>query len=213
MKAINFLFRGLLVIGVSTLLVGCSTEDGISPAGNEPSPAAVMDETAFSHEPVDASIYAHDASWTDHDGEAAGFAAFNGRPVVLSMIFTNCANACPMIVNDMKRIGELLPSDVKDRAAYVLVSLDPDRDTPNAMRRFAEGHALDLNRWTLLRGRESDVRTLAALLGVRYRAQADGQIAHTSTIAVLNQEGEMVFRHTGSGGTFKADAELFDQIL
>ena len=151
-------------------------------------------------EPSAASLYGLTGRWMNQDGSARRLDDFEGNPVVLSMVFTHCSYACPLIVRDMKRIGAELPDDVRDRARFVLVSLDPERDTPEALRRFAEAHALDLDRWTLLRGEEEQVRLLATLLGVRYRQQADGQFAHTSLISILDEEGEIVQQQKGLSG-------------
>lgn len=146
---------------------------------------------------ADESLYGVPMTWTNQNGNRMELASLAGRPVVLSMVFTNCSYACPLIIRDMKRIGAQLPDDERDAVHYVLVSLDPDRDTPEVLRRFADAYGLDLNCWTLLRGDGEQVRLLSALLGVRYRPQTDGQIAHTSLVTILDEAGEIIHQKKG----------------
>jgi len=164
-------------------------------------------------EPSNESLYFSDEMWTTQEGHSTPLAALQGRPVVLSMVFTHCSYACPMIVRDMKRIAAQMPEHAQGQVQYVLVSLDPERDTPAAMQRFAKSHGLDLNQWTLLRGEAEQVRMLAALLGVRYRQQADGQFAHTSLITVLNEHGEVVHQQKGLGADGSATAQALSDLL
>ena len=147
--------------------------------------------------PTAASLYQLESTWTTQDSRSIDLAAFHGRPVLMAMVFTHCSYACPVIVRDMKRITSSLPAEVDDTVQRVLVSIDPARDTPEALTRFATAHSLSSDRWTLLRGAPNDVRTLAALLGVRYKPDGDGQFAHTNLITLLDAEGEIVRQQEG----------------
>ena len=148
---------------------------------------------------TEASLYQYDVPWTTQYGETVTLGTFQDRPVVLSMVFTNCSYACPMIVSDMKKLAAALPQDQRERVQYLLVSLDPERDTPEALRHFGDAYGLNDAGWTLLRGDADQVRMLAALLGIRYRKQSDGQFAHTSLITLLDHEGEIAHQQQGLG--------------
>jgi protein SCO1/2 len=173
----------------------------------------VLSEAPAYAEPSDESLYLFDALWTDQEGRRVRLVSLGGRPIVLAMVFTHCAYACPLTVHDMKRIGAGLSEDLRDEVRYVLVSLDPERDTPPALRRFAGAYGLDDGRWTLLRGTSDDVRMLAALLGVRYRKQSDGQFAHTNLITILNRRGEVVHRQKGLGAGSDAPVGVLETLL
>jgi protein SCO1/2 len=172
----------------------------------------VNDEPSHS-KPSDASLYGLEATWTNQKGEVIHLGSLHGRPVVLSMVFTHCSYACPLIVRDMKRLGAHLSASQQDQIQYVLISLDPERDTPEVLQRFANGHALDEQQWTLLRGDAEQVRLLAALLGIRYREQADGQFAHTSLITLLNTEGEIVYQQKGLGSDNATATQTLEDML
>ncbi len=145
------------------------------------------------------SLYQLEATYTGDDGRPVSLGQLRGRPVVLAMFFASCTYACPMIVADMTRIRDGLPADLRDRAALVLVSFDSKRDTPEALNRYRKDRQLNAQ-WTLIRGDDGAVRELAALLGVKFKQEADGQFAHSNIISILNAEGEVVHQRAGLKG-------------
>lgn len=154
------------------------------------------------------SLYQLEAGFTDDAGQPFALGSLHGRPVVLTMFFASCGYACPLLVGDMTRIREALPADLRARAALVLVSFDPARDTPAALRRYREERGLDAG-WILLHGCADTVRELAALLGVKYKQETSGQFAHSNLISVLNPEGEIVHQRAGlKGGLAEAGQAL-----
>ncbi len=142
----------------------------------------------------ESSVYRVDAAWTTDAGTPFALADLRGEPVAIAMVYTSCGTACPLIVRDMKALGEAAGTPLR----YVLVSIDPETDTPERLHAFREGHALG-DEWTLLRGTPSDVQTLAAVLGVRYRTDPNGMIAHSNLITLLGSGGDVVARQEGLG--------------
>ena len=72
-------------------------------------------------------------------------------------------------------------------------------DTPGRLAEWGARTGLDPARWTLLAGDAGAVREVAAVLGVRYQAQADGELAHTNAITVLDRAGAVVHQQVGLG--------------
>lgn len=157
--------------------------------------------TAFSRE----SIYQIDARFTDDTGRTVTLGELRGRPVVLNMFFASCGYACPLLVSDMQALRALLPADVRDRTAFVLVSFDVTRDTPAALATYRTQRSLD-GQWMLLHGDADAVRELAALLGVKYKQETDGMFSHSNIVTVLNPQGEIVHQRTGLKGGIEAAA-------
>lgn len=155
------------------------------------------------------SVYRMAGQWTDDSALSRTLAEFQGEPVVVSMIFTHCEYACPLLVNDMRRLRAALPESARARIRPVLVTFDTARDTPQVLHAFRAAQNLD-SRWTLLRGADDDVQTLAMMLGVQYKQDARGQFAHSNIITVLNSEGEIVYQHTGLNGDL---SPLIDAVL
>jgi len=147
--------------------------------------------------PTDRSLYQLDSTWTSDVGRKVKLSVLRGRPQILAMFFTHCEYACPILVNEMKKLEAKLPADVLAKVDFLLVSFDTKRDTPAVLTVYRKKENLATKRWTLLRGEADDVRELAALLGVNYAADSRGQFAHSNLITVLNAEGEIVFQEAG----------------
>lgn len=146
------------------------------------------------------SLYQLEASWTTDDGLAMVLSELRGRPVVLAMFFASCTYACPLLVNDMQRLRELLPAAVRSETQFVLVSFDTVRDTPVALREFRKRSSIEDAGWTLVRGEVGAVQELAMLLGVKFKQEASGQFAHSNLVTVLNAEGEITHQRNGLMG-------------
>jgi protein SCO1 len=180
--------RTLPLIALSALLLaGC---------GADAAPAA---EAASA--PSDFSVQELDAAWHDQDGQRRTLEGFGGQTVVLAMVYTSCTHTCPAIVAELKRIEARLDQPARARTRFVLVSLDPARDTPARLREWAASLRLDPARWTLLTGDDGSVRELAALIGIRYRGEANGDISHSNSYLVLDPAGRIVHRQNGLGAT------------
>jgi protein SCO1/2 len=153
------------------------------------------------------SLYQLEAQWTNDADQTVALTSFRGRPVVLAMFFASCEYACPVLVDDLKRLRATLTPEVRDQTQIVLVSFDTVRDTPAALRAFRERMNLD-SRWTLLRGADSAVQELAMLLGVKYKQDARGQFAHSNLFTVLNAGGESIHQHAGLMGDVSPAAKV-----
>lgn len=145
------------------------------------------------------SLYHLDTEWRDQDGAPRQLSSLAGRVQVVAMVYTHCAATCPQIVVDMKRLeGELVPQHDRE-VGFVLVSIDPRRDTPERLQEFGEGARLDPARWTLLSAGEEEILELAALLGVKYRRDGEAEFSHSNIITVLDRGGQIVHRQEGLG--------------
>ncbi len=154
------------------------------------------------------SLYQADAAFTTDTGAAFKLGELRGRPVILAMFFASCGYACPLTVTDLQAIRAQLPAEVRERAAFVLVTFDVARDTTAALAAYRAQRGLD-SAWTVLRGTEDSVRELAALLGVKYKQEADGAFAHSNLITILNTQGEIVHQRPGlKGGLIEAAAAV-----
>ncbi|HEV2453035.1 MAG TPA: SCO family protein, partial [Verrucomicrobiae bacterium] len=127
---------------------------------------------------TDKSLYQVNSKWTTDRGKEINFADLSGKPQVILMFFSHCVTACPILVYNLKHIESALPPAKCSRIGFTLVSFDSEHDTPTVLAQYRKAMNLDSN-WTLLNGKPEDVLELAALLGVQYKQNADGQFAHS----------------------------------
>jgi protein SCO1/2 len=153
------------------------------------------------------SIFEFDSRWKDQQGRDVKIADVSGKATVVALIYTSCTRTCPLIVASLKRV-EGAVRDVQQDVRFVLVSIDPDRDSPDKLAAFARNTKLDESSWTLLSGSNADIRQLAVTLDVRYQTQSDGEIAHTNGFSVIDRNGHVVHVQSGYSDVEQAVARL-----
>jgi protein SCO1 len=175
----------LALLALLALALGCTAQGKPAPRDAERSTVTVREAEPF-------SVYDLEGSWRDQTGAVRSLASWRGRPVLLAMIYTHCTATCPLAVSELKRIAAG-HADVR----FVLVSLDPVRDDARRLAAYASERGLDPQRWTLLTGSDTDVRDLAATLGVRYRQVTPDDLAHSNLITLLDREGRIARQTSG----------------
>lgn len=157
------------------------------------SAAALAQSAAVRPLPRD-SIYHLPAVLIDQHGRSADWRAHRGRPQMVAMFYTSCRYICPLIVDSAKGIEHALTPAERARLGILLISMDPARDTPAALKSVFDRRKLDAARWSLASPQPGDVRAIAGALGIRYRALADGEFNHSSALVLLDAEGRIVAR-------------------
>lgn len=140
------------------------------------------------------SIYQLPLPLTDSQGQTRDWRTLRGKPRLVSMFYTSCQYICPLIIESGKAVERQLSPDQQKRLGVLLVSMDPARDTPPALKKVVDQRKLDLARWTLAAPPEDDVRSVAAVLGIRYRQLADGEFNHSSMLILVDANGRILAR-------------------
>ena len=147
----------------------------------------------------DLSIYNLPSKWTNQNGQNLEMKDLKGKVLVMVMIYTSCKAACPRIVADMRNIESRLSEKIKPDVKFLLVSIDPEVDTPARLKEFAIANKMDGGQWEFLRSTEENTREFAAVLAVNYKKIAPLDFSHSNIISVFNAEGELTFQQEGLG--------------
>ena len=147
----------------------------------------------------DLSIYNLPSVWTTQDNEDIELKELKGNVLVMVMIYTTCKVACPRLVADMRDIESKIPKSKKDAVKLILVSIDPETDTPERLKEFSIENQMESDQWIFLRGSEEDTREFAAVLAVNYKKISPMDFSHSNIISVFNQEGELAHQQEGLG--------------
>lgn len=153
------------------------------------------------------SIFNLSSKWRTEEGKEIVLHDLKGKVLVVVMIYTSCRAACPRLVADMKSIAAQIPNDVKDNVQYVLVSIDPTKDTPEVLKEFAINNLMDGEEWTFLQGDENSVREFANVLAVKYKRIDPMDFSHSNIISVFNPKGDLVHQQEGLGVDSKETIE------
>jgi len=140
------------------------------------------------------SVYQLDARLTDSAGRALAWRDLRGQARIATMFYTSCRYICPLVVDSLRAIERQLTPPERGRIGFVLVSMDPERDIPAALAKVQAERKLDASRWTLLQPRPDDLRGIAGILGIRYRALADGEFNHSTALVLLDADGRVLAR-------------------
>lgn len=140
------------------------------------------------------SLYQLTLPLTDQAGNTADWGSRRGKPQLVAMFYTSCKFICPLIVDSGKAIERQLDAKQQQKLGILLISMDPKRDDPKALKTVADKRKLDAKRWTLASPPANDVRTVAGLLGIRYRLLADGEFNHSSALILLDANGRILAR-------------------
>lgn len=166
---------------------------------NKKETAEITDETSeVVDTPItDLSIYNLPEKWTNQDGKDIELKELRGKVLVMVMIYTSCKAACPRLVADMRNIEERIPKELKEKVTFVLVSIDPEVDTPERLKAFAKENQMDNEKWLFLRSNDEQTREFSAVLAVNYKRISPMDFSHSNIISVFNAEGELAFQQEG----------------
>lgn len=157
------------------------------------------------------SLYALASFWNDDRGRKLRLSELGGRFIVLGMMFTRCPSACPTLVREIQALERSMPAGLLERTRFVLVSIDPDHDSPEVLRDYRRRMQLAGDRWTLLSGSAEHVRELAALLGFGFAKDPDQGFAHTRLVTLLDPEGRIVHQQAGMNEDPRTFLDVIDR--
>ncbi len=155
----------------------------------------------------DMSIYNLPEKWTNQNGENIKLKDYKGNVLVMVMIYTSCKAACPRLVADMRNIEQQISNKQKENVKFILVSIDPEVDTPERLKEFSIENKMTDNHWVFLRSDEDQTREFAAVLAVNYKKISPIDFSHSNIISVFNKEGEMIYQQEGLGVSYDKTVE------
>jgi protein SCO1/2 len=160
-------------------------------------PAAAR-ATALPALPSD-SVYQLNLSMTDQDGATRPLVSARGQVRIVSMFYANCPYICPLIVETIKRTEKALTPAQASKLGVMLFTMDPERDTPAALKQVEGERKLDATRWRLERTGADDVRKLAAVLGIQYRQLENRDFNHSAALILIDADGRVLARSSKIG--------------
>jgi protein SCO1/2 len=141
---------------------------------------------------------APDFTLTDYRGSSVTLSELRGKAVVLTFIYTNCPDICPLTAENLRLAYEQLSEKARERVAMIAITVDPERDTPDELRNFSVIHGLDDNpNWYAVRGERTDLQPVWANYAVdpgrvlehRDNAVDPALLAHTDAVYVIDRDG------------------------
>jgi len=134
-----------------------------------------------------------DVAMRDHNGKSVRFSDFAGKPLLISLVYTGCFQACPVatqfLAQAVRTAREALGDD---RFRIVSIGFNQPFDDPAAMAAFRKQNGIDDRDWHFLSPDPAQVDALTANLGFTYEATPKG-FDHVTQVTVVDADG-LIYR-------------------
>jgi protein SCO1 len=131
------------------------------------------------------------------DGASVTLADYRGKVVALTFILTVCTSTCPVLTPMMSFVQDRLGSNFGARIAFVSITVDPWRDTPEVLKEYAQVFGADLSGWAFLTGTPDAIADVTRRYGVFAARAEDGSVDHTFLTSIIDQRGILRVQYVG----------------
>lgn len=127
------------------------------------------------------------------NNEQVSLASTNGKARIVYFYFANCPDVCPPTTYLLSEVQDQLKKDGKlgTKAELISITFDPERDTPEAIKAFAERTFADFEGWSFLRGEEEETIELARAFNIGVKKLEDGSFIHSNVITLVDKNGQV----------------------
>jgi protein SCO1/2 len=146
---------------------------------------------------------------TSQDGKPVALADLRGKVLAVTFIYTECPDICPMLTQKMVQVQDELGADFGTKVAFVSISLDPEHDTPDVLKDYAQFWGAKPDGWSFLTGSPEAVRDVSRRYGVFFAKKEDGSVDHTQLTSLVDPAGQMRVQYLGA----RFDPEEFRRDL
>ena len=198
---------------VASVAVACSEDDSNAEGTTDPSTSGGVTSstelgasgTLFQPPPPAAGF-----TLTGEDGQSVSLSDFRGEVVALYFGYTHCPDVCPLTLGTYKAALDRLPPEVSDQINVIMVSVDPERDTPEVMGRYMD---LFNPRFIGLSGSLNEVDAVLAAWDIQVtRGTPDDigayEVDHPAASWIVDQEGRLRIKVAHMTGTDALAADL-----
>ncbi len=205
----------LLAACVFSLLPACRPQE-TAPAASEPAPVSAPSNAA-QNAPASGGFHGTDMrkeniggdfTMTGGDGKPFSISSLKGKVVVLSFGYTHCPDVCPTELLTYSDALKQLGGQAKD-VAVVFASVDPERDTPDLIGKYAKQFNPDFIGLTVTGNQSLPViKQQYRVVSAKAKQQSDYiyLVDHTAGAYLLDKNGEVaVFSPYGSTASQIAD--------
>jgi protein SCO1 len=134
---------------------------------------------------------------TSQDEAQVTLADFRGKVVVVTFIFTMCTATCPVLTPMMSFVQDQLGSDFGAKIAFVSITVDPERDTPEVLKEYAQAFGANLAGWSFLTGAPTAIQEVTHRYGVYASKSKNGDVDHTFLTSIVDPHGILRVQYLG----------------
>jgi len=143
---------------------------------------------------------------TTQDGKTVHFYddVLKGKIVAINLIYTNCEYSCPLETARLAQVQKILGNRVGKDIFFYSITIDPERDTPQVLKSYAEKFHAGPG-WTFLTGKKEDIDLISRKLGL-WSPPAQTKDGHTPHLLIGNEAaGQWMRDSAGDNPKFLAN--------
>jgi protein SCO1/2 len=139
-----------------------------------------------------------DIRLVDAAGRQVDLAEFQGKPLLVNMIYTSCAHFCGVLARNLiEAVSSANAILGKNAFTVVSVGFDAKVDTPDRMRQWGRSQGIDFPNWRLLAGDALAVRKLADVVGFTWAPSPIG-FDHLAQVTIVDNKGRVAYQVYGT---------------
>ncbi len=140
---------------------------------------------------------APDFALTTQDGARLSLRDLRGKVVAVTFIYAGCTDACPLLTTKLAGIRAKLGRDFGPKVFFASVTVDPERDTPGVLKRYAQTHGANSAGWAFLTGTPVEIRDVETRYAVFARKNPRGDVEHTFLTSLIDRDGVLRVQYLG----------------
>jgi protein SCO1/2 len=94
-------------------------------------------------------------------------------------------------------LQQRLGKDFGPKVFFISATVDPQRDTPAVLKRYAEGHGANPAGWAFVTGSPAEIREVARRYGIYHKKGERGDVDHTFLTSIIDQRGILRVQYLG----------------
>jgi protein SCO1/2 len=136
-------------------------------------------------------------SLTTQEGARLSLQDLRGKVVAVTFIYASCADTCPLLTAKLAGLQARLGTDFGAKVFFVSITVDPERDTPAVLKRYAQVHGANLAGWAFLTGTPAEIQQVTRHYGIYYKKRPRGEVDHTFLTSLIDHRGTLRVQYLG----------------
>ena len=143
--------------------------------------------------------YIPEFTFTNQEGKPIGRAQMEGKITVVDFFFTSCPSICPVMSKEMARVNDMFRDE--PQVQLMSISIDPEYDTPQILKEYADEHQAIPGKWHFLSGPKQETFQLARCGFVLPALDGNGvpdDFVHSDKFMLIDEQGRIRGYYSGT---------------
>lgn len=149
----------------------------------------------------------------DQDGNSMKLEDLEGRPVLLSFIYTSCPDAkmCPLLTQKMVQVQKKVNANDPESARFVSVTFDPETDTPETLKHYGEQKNADFRNWSFVTGPSDTIDRLTEWFNVKAKRQSSEEVVMLHNMRTYLLDSDLTVKYAWRGSKWSVE-EVYEKL-